>query len=527
MITRRTFLSRTCTLSATSALGLANTACVDVENLFPEIQPATGSVPSAAQQIPATPLPPAEKSFSVRQISSSRKVTHTLGRISFGISKQDIQRATDIGLEAYIEEQLNPVGIEDSAVESLIAQKYPKTLLSGSELHNSEKKWTAETELKRATLHRMFYSNRQLFEVMVDFWSNHFNIDGRVNNLRWFKTIDDREVIRKHALGNFRDLLHASAKSPAMLTYLNNTSNKAGGPNENYARELLELHTLGIDGNYTETDIREIARCFTGWNMDYGTISFRFSPNRHDPGEKQVLGHVIPAGQGLEDGEQVLDLLASHPATAHFIARKLVRRFVADAPPASLVKTIAQHYLDTDGDIRSMLRVLLSSNEFLDSLDKKTKRPVEFIASVIRTLAPQADDFAGPDIENTLAKLGQLPFSWPAPDGYPDHADYWSSTQGLASRWEFALAFAEQTLTANNSAHSAWLDEINTPAELVDQSIDRVMHYKLPDDARNSLINTVSGVTGNPDTDIPGSGRSEKATLILASLLASPFFMSR
>lgn len=527
MITRRKFLSRSCTLSATSALGLANTACVDIEHLFPEIEPSASTIPSAAQQISATPLPPAEETSSVTRASTSRKIMHTLGRISFGVSSSDLQRARDNGVEAYIEEQLNPESIDDTAVETFIASNCPKTLLSGDDLTNTEKKWTAEQELKRATIHRMLYSKRQLFELMVDFWTNHFNIDGRVGNLRWFKAIDDREVIRKHALGKFRDLLHASAKSPAMLTYLNNTSNNAGGPNENYARELLELHTLGIDGNYTETDIREIARCFTGWKTDYQTISFRFSPGKHDQGEKQVLGTAIPAGRGVEDGEQVLDLLASHPATAQFIAGKLVRRFVADEPPASLIDLVARQYLDTGGDIRAMLKTLLSADEFLNSLDRKTKRPLEFIASAIRTLAPEADNYSGPDIEATLLRLGQLPFGWPAPNGYPDRADYWSSTQGLATRWEFALAFMEKTLASDSTAHLAWLDTITTPAELVDQAIDRVIHYRLPDSIRDELLNAVAGDAQNPHEPFTGSVPMEKATLVLASLLASPFFMSR
>ena len=515
MQTRREFLYRTGLVTTGSALGLANTGCIDVEQMFPGSRAVDNTLQASAGNSPLV------------NASAPGKVVHTLNRISFGISDSDLARANTMGLEAYIEEQLNPESIQDAAVESVIAQKYPKTRMSGQTLEKAEKKWTAEQELRDATLYRMFYSNRQLQEVMVDFWSNHFSIDGRVNRLRWYKTIDDRNVVRKHALGNFRSLLHASAKSPAMLDYLNNASNTRQGPNENYARELMELHTLGINGGYTEKDIREVARCFTGWQIDRPVIGFRFVTGKHDQGEKQVLDSFIPAGGGVEDGERVLDMLASHPVTARFIAGKLVRRFVADEPPATLVERVAEEFLATGGDIRAMLRVILHADEFLNATDAKMKRPLEFVASVVRTLMPDPDTYTGPDILATLKQLGQVPFSWPAPNGYPDTAKYWNSVQGLATRWEYALSVSERVWSGGNSLPASWLTDVKTPEELVHRLADKILHRPVQGSEKTELLQAATGGVIAPDSPIPDRLQQEKAILITAALLASPYFMVR
>lgn len=513
MQTRREFLYRTAMLTGSGILALTNTGCKNAGKLL------KGNASNSSAQ--------AASSSALIKAAASSKVVHLLNRTSFGISEASLQRVNAIGPDAYIEEQLHPQNIPDTAVETEIARQFPRTQMTGEALENSEKKWIAESELRDATLYRMFYSARQLQEVMVDFWSNHFNIDSRVNRLRWYKAIDDREVIRQHALGNFRDLLHASAKSPAMLEYLNNVTNIRQGPNENYARELMELHTLGIDGGYAESDIKEVARCFTGWQIDRQTITFRFNAGQHDTEEKQVLGQSIPAGGGVEDGEQVLDILLSHPSTARFIATKLVRRFVADTPPAALVDRVADSFTATNGDIRSMLRVILGADEFFGSSDAKMKRPIEFIAAAIRALSPEPDNYSGPDILTILSRLGQVPFHWSSPDGYPDRADYWNSVQGLASRWEYALAISQMTWTADNPITANLSGSISTPAELVDRLTDRLIHRKLQDNEKNELLQAATGGVIEVDAPLPDRLRLEKATLITAALLASPYFMVR
>src|SRR5436189_4360223 len=232
------------------------------------------------------------------------------------------------------------------------------------------------TELQRAKLLRAVYSDRQLYELMVDFWENHFSIFANKDDDRFLLTGFDRETIRPFAMGRFRDLLGATAHSPAMLFYLDNWRSSVprpypargdkpagtdGGLNENYARELMELHTLGVDGGYTQKDVQEVARCFSGWTIQKPNEQglFLYRPGLHDDGEKVVLGQKILAGGGVADGERVLDILLHHPATARFIATKLVRRFVSDEPPPALVERVAATFRATEGDIKAMLRALV------------------------------------------------------------------------------------------------------------------------------------------------------------------------
>ena len=261
---------------------------------------------------------------------------------------------------------------------------------------------TAQMQAARIT--RAVASDRQLEEVMVDFWFNHFNVYAQKGAVRWMLPAYEREAIRPHALGRFRDLVLATARHPAMLFYLDNwLSTRAdlvipGGPNagrrmglnENYARELMELHTLGVDGGYTQQDVIEVARCFTGWTIDRPQQGggFVFRPLAHDRGAKRVLGQVIPAGGGQQDGERVIDILVRHPSTARFIATKLARRFVSDDPPAALVERAAATFRRTDGDIRAVLATIVTSPEFwsADAYRAKIKTPLEVVASAVRAL---------------------------------------------------------------------------------------------------------------------------------------------
>ena len=265
--------------------------------------------------------------------------------------------------------------------------------------------------------------------------------------------------IRPHVLGKFRDLLEATAKSPAMLFYLDNWQSVGpnapqalrGGPNaqrrglnENYGRELLELHTLGVDGGYTQKDVTEVARCFTGWTIDRPQFggAYRFAPRLHDNGEKVVLGVKIPAGGGEKDGEKVLDIVAHHPATAHFIAKKLAQRFVADDPPAELVERMAQTFLKTDGDLRAVMQTMLDSKEFWSegAYRSKIKSPLEVVVSAVRTSNANVD-FATA-LVNQVAQLGEPLYRKTEPTGYSNSSREWMNTAGLMARMNFAVQLA-------------------------------------------------------------------------------------
>ena len=254
-------------------------------------------------------------------------------------------------------------------------------------------------DLLSSKLMRAVESNRQLAEELDDFWFNHFNVFYDKGSDRFLIPDYEREAIRPNVLGKFRDLLEATAKSPAMLFYLdnsesvrpdldaNNKKRKAKrGLNENYGRELMELHTLGVNGGYTQKDVTEVARCFTGWTIQAPRQGggFFYNDKLHDKGEKVVLGHAIPAGGGMDDGEKVLDILAHHPSTAHFISRELAQRFVADNPPDTLVEKMAQTYLATDGDIREVMKTMLNLKEFWSegAYRAKVKSPLEMVANV-------------------------------------------------------------------------------------------------------------------------------------------------
>ena len=372
-------------------------------------------------------------------------VRRFLNRAGYGPRPGDVARVREVGLDSYLEEQLDPEHIPDRAA-NLIARQTTLYQMDPSQLIEEEPR-DATVELLGTTVLRQLYSHRQLYEAMVEFWSDHFNIYLRKNQaMPLAKLLDDRDVIRPHALGRFRDLLGATAQSAAMLIYLDNTRNLAAHPNENYARELLELHTMGVDGGYTQQDVQELARVLTGWNVARrgrrkGQVVFR--PEEHDDGAKQFLGHTLPAGQGEADLVQVLDILADHPATAQFIATKLVRRFVADEPPAALVSRAADIFRSSDGDIKSVLRLIFLSAEFA-AAPPKLKRPHTYMISVLRALNTDLNPGRGRVLADWMQLLGQTPFMWPPPNGYPDLSTAW--TANLLPRWNFALALLHEQI---------------------------------------------------------------------------------
>ncbi|BCM93789.1 hypothetical protein IAD21_05680 [Abditibacteriota bacterium] len=366
----------------------------------------------------------------------------------------------------------------------------------------------AAGELVQAKLVRAVESKRQLQEVLADFWNNHFNIDMRKKAGRTLKVIDDRDAIRPHMFGSFRELLGASAHSPAMMIYLDNASSTVamkarggktrGGLNENYARELMELHTLGVDGGYTQTDVTEVARCFTGWSIEPQNGTFVFRPRVHDNDEKHVLGRTIAANGGQRDGEQVLDMLASSPSTAKFLSLKLCQRFVADEPPAQLVDRIAQTWTRTNGDLPSVYRALFLSPEFLSAgaYRAKIKSPFEYTVSAVRALGGQvsvpdekspvdklrltrigsvsanqgakggkANQKARAPLAIEIATLGQPVFACLPPTGWSEDSSSWVSAGAIVGRLNFALSLTSGTVAdvrlSTDTFRAAPLDQLS------------------------------------------------------------------
>lgn len=403
-------------------------------------------------------------------------VFHLLARAAWGARPGDVERVAATGRDAWIDEQLEPSSIDDTACDLRLSdcelvEDEPADLMSVDPAH-------IDRHLSRAALIRAVHGNRRLLEVTAAFWSDHFSIDAGKKGCAQTKPRDDREVVRKHALGKFRDLLGASALSPAMLFYLDGASNRGGGaarPNENYARELLELHTLGVRGGYTQKDVMEAARCLTGWTVEDrgGTAIFHrgetvFREDWHDDGEKRVLGTTIPARGGARDVELLLDVLASHPATQRRIAWKLCRRFVADPPPESVVTLAAKEFATTGGDIAATLRQILVSPAFAASAGRKVKRPFEFMVSALR--ATGAECRGTPRELEFLTRMGHVPNHCPTPDGWPEEPEPWMGT--LLWRWNFAVALTTGGLGATTAdvdglARRAGLDPRSaSPADL-------------------------------------------------------------
>jgi uncharacterized protein (DUF1800 family) len=478
----------------------------------------------------------AEGTSAVPDKADARTVAHVLDRIGFGAKPGDVERVQKVGLTAYIEEQLHPEKIADESLTMQLEQ-YSTITMSSKELADKyympamelrrdaqlkQQKAAAKAaksddtttnssgasgdakptpppvppevrqvqqaqqnvmnELMQSRLLRDVDSDKQLQEVLTDFWFNHFNVFVGKGQVREYLTAYERDVIRPHVLGNFRDLLGATAHSPAMLFYLDNwqsstpnapamlspemerrilnnprmaaaqrqqmvsrlqaaQKNAPKGLNENYGRELMELHTLGVDGGYTQDDVINVARAFTGWTIDRPQQGggFVFKPQMHDTAEKTILGVKFPAGGGENEGERVLDILAKHPSTAHHIAFELAQRFVSDTPPASLVDRAAKRFLDTKGDLREVTRTIIESPEFFadDAYRAKVKTPLEFVVSAVR--ATGAVVVNPQPLVAELRTLGMPLYGCVPPTGYSMTADAWVNTGSLLNRMNFAL----------------------------------------------------------------------------------------
>jgi uncharacterized protein (DUF1800 family) len=434
-------------------------------------------------------------------------IVHALNRLTYGPRPGDVDRVRAMGLRKWIELQLSPSRIDNRALEArlqrletlaldsqAIVRDYagpameerrkrqledpdavrpePGTMRNDPDMPRrpvneiQRKARQVVSDVEEAKLLRAVYSERQLEEVLVDFWFNHFNVFAGKGATRNYVTEYERDAIRPYVLGSFRDMLGATAKSPAMLFYLDNwlssgadsargagvrragaqPPRRSNGINENYARELLELHTLGVDGGYTQQDIVNIAKAFTGWTMQprQGT-GFMFVADRHDRGEKVVLGQAIKPG-GVDEGERVLDIVAAHPSTARHIARKLAMRFVSDTPPAALVDRAAATFTATRGDLREVVKVILLSPEFLsaDARRAKVKTPLEFVASALR--ATGAEVRTALPLARTLRDMGMPLYFCQPPTGYDETAATWVTAGALVSRMNFAVELSKNAV---------------------------------------------------------------------------------
>lgn len=575
-------------------------------------------------------------------LTADQRIAHVLSRLTYGARPGDFEKVKAMGVEAFINQQLDPDSIDNSAsiaklrrlpslnmATPVIIEQYtpPKPVLSPSpvpakspdekpappksiaeigERQDAGKMPTLQsamqnempkedavkmsqqkseaggtpaypgaatkptpppknpqmvvTDLQRAKLLRAVYSDQQLYELMVDFWENHFSIFANKDDDRYLLTAFDRETIRPFAMGRFRDLLGATAHSPAMLFYLDNWRSSVprpypakgdkpagvdGGFNENYARELMELHTLGVDGGYTQKDVQEVARCFSGWTIQKPNEQglFLYRPGLHDDGEKIVLGHKILPGGGYADGERVLDILATHPSTAKFIATKLARRFISDDPPQSVIDRAAAVFLKTDGSIRETLRAIITSSEFFSpaAYRAKTRSPFEYVAASMRALNAETD--GDRPVLDLISRMGQPLFGRITPDGYSDRAEQWLSSGSMVVRFNFASALAANRLKGTSIKYSALLngtDESNkdavasrltkltVPVDLSSASrsvLDKVVHADVPANS-SSPPTTVSAVYDPKTAQTPGAPVAYVSELVTL-LIGSPEFQHR
>lgn len=583
----------------------------------------------------------AEQDLSPKTLTEEQKILHVLNRLGFGATAGDVEKVKAVGINKYIDKQLDPASINDSAADAKVKNldvfgmttaelfaKYPNPgallqQLEGRSRNNQQgapnnaqnpDQMTQDEQRERrqkiAELYQKYdlkpagqivpqivanrvlravYSERQLQEVMVDFWQNHFNVFAGKAAVRWYIPSYERDVLRKNALGNFKDLVVGTAQHPAMLFYLDNfesvspTAQMPGqnrnarrplagllgnnqqqqqqqrrqrGINENYARELMELHTLGVDGGYSQKDIIEVAKCFTGWTIAdprgyrraaaatiQGTEDrrmdrlqrlmgvpdtvesgeFYFNSRWHEGGAKNVLGQKIDEG-GVKDGLKVIDLLVAHPSTAKFIAKKLAVKFVSDTPSEKLVGRVADAFSRSKGDIRTTLKALFSDKEFfaVENYRAKIKSPFELAVSSIRALG--ADTNASPAMLAMLNKLGEVPYAYQAPTGYPDTAEDWVNTGALLERLNFAVAIASNRIPGTRVDLRQF--ESKDKSQILDKSIAALLDGEISAATRSTLLKQIEqplpevkagNDLGDADMEVPNmrdGARNRQARLL-------------
>ena len=388
-------------------------------------------------------------------------LTRLVRRVTMGITPAEVTRVNQMGWNAYLNYQLNYTRIDDSAVENLIAQRYPLMSQPSSVLATADT-GSVFNQLRESTIYRSAFSQRQLYQRMVEFWSDHFN--QALDKVQTLLVADQRDVIRTYAMSTFPKLLKASAHSASMMVYLDQNTSSARAPNQNYAREIMELHTLGVDGGYTQTDVAELSRVLTGWTVDRNG-AFTFNSALHDTGDKVVLGTTIKGQSGSAgqlEGEQVLDMLVNHPSTAKFIATKLLRWMVTPTPSDTQIGAIASVYQATGGDIRAMLRAMLN-DQWITQSPMKLKRPFHLVVSSLRSLNPTVASVSL--LNSQLVSLGHQSFAWETPDGYPDKIEYWAGN--IVPRWAYG-----STMSSFNTATSIQVDTTPYRAGSVANALD-------------------------------------------------------
>jgi uncharacterized protein (DUF1800 family) len=558
-----------------------NPNSIDDRAVEARLEPFPSLRMSTAKLLAEYPQPKQAEKQAIKQANGGQRPENTATSTEVAVTRGQAFDGGGAGLRPMRDMSESPNATNDSG-PSPMKQDSPETnpatrgagkreLLGGSDPNavpraiadDSKRPQRVVEELAMAKMARAIYSERQLQQVMDDFWFNHFNVFAGKGEDRWFLTSYERDVIQPHAMGKFKDLLTATAKSPAMLFYLDNflsadprapqrmaaeraarqwrrgglgrpwpprapqqqAKKNVRGLNENYGRELMELHALGVDGGYTQKDVTEVARCFTGWTIEKPReyADFKFDERLHDPDPKTVLGKKIHAG-GMKDGEQVLELLARHPSTAKFISTKLARRFVSDTPPPSLVARMAQTFQSSDGDIRSVLKTMIYSPEFWsrEAYRAKIKTPFELVVSTARALGSDVDT-PMPLVQWT-GRIGEPLYQCQPPTGYADKSDAWVNTGALLNRLNFSLALAGNKVRgsrsdvrsllgpdADSDAKAALTRAVQvflagqtaaTTVETLEKQLEspQVLQAKLDDPVRRADLGVVAGlVLGAPE----------------------------
>ncbi|MBK8050215.1 MAG: DUF1800 domain-containing protein [Anaerolineales bacterium] len=494
-----------------------------------------------------------------------------LTRMGFGMRPGDLAslmalgETSDARIAAYVNQQLNPGAIDDSACDAQLAAQGFTTLeksltqLWQDHLRQEGVDWYYRLlpafETRTATFIRAIYSKRQLVEVLADFWHNHFNVYGFDfwSGTTWVQY--DRDVIRGHLFGNFRTMLEAVATSPAMLYYLDNISNTSAGPNENFARELFELHGLGAENylgvvsdpstipvddegrpiGYCDEDVYGSTRCFTGWSIDWETGAFAFDDATHDKYSKTVLGVTIPSFQGVKDGRTVLDLIANHPGAARYIARKLCRRLIGDVPPENVVQAAADTFhaqRNAPDQLKQVVRTILLSPEFRTVWGQKIKRPYEFAVGILR--ATQGDFAPDDSFFWMYQRLGQALFEWHPPNGYPDFKEDWSSTMPTLQRWRLCNWLIDNWRYTDGPRKDKLRIDVDgqmpakydTPVAIVNFWAQRILGHALPMDELTPIVEFMAAGR-NPDYPLPAQDIADRLRFMVALILMSPSFQWR
>jgi uncharacterized protein (DUF1800 family) len=556
--------------------------------------PASAAIPAAPAKDKKPKQDPAIKGLPITELTADEAILHAMNRLAYGPRPGDLERVRQMGLAKWIDQQLAPNSIDDEAVNARLEnlptlsmssaqlmQEYPppkqaaiqaakgadtavnsnpqlanvgaaanlttpgagkRNALSGPDPNavprviadDSKKPQRVIEELAMVKVTRAIYSERQLQQVLDDFWFNHFNVYAAKGEDKWYLNSYERDVIQPHTLGKFKDLVTATAESPAMLFYLDNflsadpnaaqrqaalramrqnnarrgrapvpqapqgqqAKKNTRGLNENYGRELMELHTLGVEGGYTQKDVTELARCFTGWTIDKPRLNpeFKFDKKLHDPDQKIILHKKIHAG-GMKDGEQAVELLARHPSTAKFISTKLARRFVSDNPPPSLVARMAKTFQSSDGDIRAVMHTMIYSPEFWsrEAYRAKIKTPFELVISAVRALGTDVDT-AMPLVQ-WVGRIGEPLYQCQPPTGYADTAEAWVNTGALLNRLNFSLTLAGNKIRGARSDVGSLMGVGATEPQVV---LERALQIFLGGQASPTTLDTLQKQLDSP-----------------------------